>query len=106
MKPEKQINCNFCKGRRNVYHGLCDGCGHPEANVTAGSKQRQPAAARVPACPACHSSNRQELEPGRWLCRGCAGIFETEDVGYLDDRPDVNAQKREAATNGRKRRNR
>lgn len=105
IKPERTINCRFCKGSRNVYHGLCDGCGHPAANVEVKPATNKPAKVyRIPVCPACHSTNRTELESHRWMCNKCGGIFEREDMGYVDDRPDINAQKREAMTNGRKRR--
>lgn len=35
------------------------------------------------------------IDPGRWRCGKCNAVFEAGDVGYLDDRPDVNLEKQE-----------
>ena len=98
MHSSTEVDCRICRKVRRVFHGLCDGCGHPVANIEA--KPRKPAF-RIPVCPVCHCTNRQELEPGRFCCVKCLAVFEPVEQFYVDDRPLQNAMKQEA-TNGRR----
>lgn len=103
-RPEGTFKCRICNGKeRRIYSGLCDGCGHPVHNVELRPKKPSDFM-NVPACPACHGLNRKELEPGRFLCLKCNAIYEHGDCGFVDDRPDINAMKKEARTNGTRRR--
>ena len=52
----------------------------------------------IPRCPRGCISAVYETEPGRYCCRGCSAVFEQLESGALDDRPDVNAEKRERAS--------
>lgn len=54
-------------------------------------------------CPRCDSrAVQREIEPGRYCCNRCRAVFEDDDFGYVDDRPDVNAEKREAMSRRRR----
>lgn len=72
----------------------CSGCGMPVANAfvpeSTLAKQRS-----KPKCPSCRSNNATVLEADRWMCATCGSIYETPDMGYVDDRPEQNAMKKE-----------
>ena len=92
------IDCNICQGRRESAGGVCLGCGTPVANARMPGK----VSASKPRCPNCKRSQSRELERGRFLCGHCRAVFEREDVGYLDDRPAINAEKRERQSQRRR----
>lgn len=83
--------CTICRGLRPNNGVVCLGCG------TALLKCSQRKAKRhTTECPGCtHTGPHQTLEAGRYRCLKCTAIFEHGDVGYLDDRPDINAEKLE-----------
>lgn len=90
--------CRFCNGVRNVNSvNQCEGCGMPAANAIAPNRKKPVA---KPMCPRCRSAHSSELEKDRFLCETCGGVFEQVDQGFLDDRPEQNAMKKERA-NGR-----
>ena len=86
------LYCNFCRGIRPATATHCLGCGAPLART---KQPQQPKGAGRPPCPACRRTRSREIEPDRYECRDCGAVFERDDFGYLDDRPDVNAEKRE-----------
>ena len=100
MKPERVINCRRTRKVCRVYHGLCDGCGHPAANCEA--KPKAVSSRRMPICPACHSNCPRQLEPGRYCCQKCNAIYEPVEQFYVDDRPLQNAMLKEARTTARR----
>ena len=86
------IKCRICRGVRNTNGRVCLGCGTPVANAIDRNKPKR---AR-PTCPICGPRPKvSEVQPGRFECGGCRSHFEADDVGYVDTRPDVNAEKRE-----------
>lgn len=87
-------NCRPC-GKVSPHDGrICLGCGTPIAKAKAPSK---PAATKQ-VCPKCKSGGYRVLEPGRFICNGCQTVYEELDGYAWDDRPDVNAEKRERAS--------
>jgi hypothetical protein len=83
--------CKCCRGIRPNDGVICQGCGTALVHCRV-TKQKK---TRID-CPACASSGpHRQLEPGRMTCVKCNGVFEGGDVGYLDDRPDVNVEKKE-----------
>lgn len=92
--PDLTHNCRPC-GKVSPHDGkICLGCGTPIANAKAAKAPAGPK--RV--CPKCKSGSYRVLEEGRFVCRGCAAVYEELDGFAWDDRPDVNAEKRERAS--------
>lgn len=82
-------NCRICGGIRPCVDSRCMGCG--SSLRLCGS-----VAAKKPVhCPQCGKSKYVNMEIDRFRCEGCATIFEKDDFRFLDDRPDVNAEKKE-----------
>lgn len=86
-------HCRYCNGVREFTTRQCLGCGSPKANamVPAGSLSKKKAF----RCPKCKSTRTSCLEDERHVCADCRAVFEADDVGFLDTRPDINAEKRE-----------
>lgn len=99
------IYCRFCGGSRPTDGGRCLGCGTKAERAKVAPPK--PGTNR-PKCPACRDAvgKSQEVEPGRFYCPNCRAFFEPDDVGYLDTRPDRNAEKRESFQRSRRRRRR
>lgn len=93
----KAIFCRYCNGLRSVTivqaKRLCEGCGSHAANaeVPESSRQKKP----KPQCPKCRSYRVTEVEAKRFLCELCNAVFEALDYGFVDDRPEQNAMKKE-----------
>lgn len=86
--------CRFCNGQRRVNSKKqCEGCGMPVANAMLPESNRTKV--KKPMCPRCRSSHSTEREKGRYNCETCGGVFEAADMGYVDDRPEQNAIKKE-----------
>jgi|GEM_PF-4476336 len=98
----KQIRCRICRKTTPTDGCLCLGCGTPVENAIDNSKQR----VRKPQCPKCNSGANYEIEPGRYSCRDCMGVFEADDFGYLDTRPDRNLEKLERLAERKKKQGR
>lgn len=93
-------NCRMCGGDRPHNGKACLGCG-TELVKCRPTKVRRSGS----NCPGCtHNGPHQVLEYGRFRCVKCTAVFEGPDVGYLDDRPDVNVEKLERLTAEIKRR--
>lgn len=83
--------CRFCCGTRENDGEVCLGCGSQLKNCL----DKEPKRPRR-ECPGCtHGGPHREIEPGRYRCLKCTAVFEGADVGFLDDRPDVNVEKLE-----------
>lgn len=66
----------------------------PAANaIQANRKKAKP----LVMCPRCRSSRATEVEKNRHLCETCGGVFEAVEHGFVDDRPEQNAMKKERA---------
>ena len=92
--------CKICRGDRPNNGLVCLGCG------TALIKCKESKLKTFkPECPGCtHTGPHQTLEHGRFRCLKCTAVFERGDVGYLDDRPDVNVEKLERLEADRRKR--
>ena len=91
--------CRICDGERPHDGKLCLGCGTELVRCRPTKRKRGT------ACPCCsHDGQHNFLEQGRRRCVKCGAVFEGPDVGYLDDRPDVNLAKRERLESMKKRR--
>lgn len=44
------------------------------------------------------------MDVNRYRCGECNAIFEDSEISYLDDRPDVNLEKKEQFERGKKKR--
>ena len=86
-------DCNICNGVRPNNGAVCLGCGSPIARCKRPKPRKT-----IPRCPRGCISAVYETEPGRYCCRGCSAVFEQLESVALDDRPDVNAEKRERAS--------
>jgi transposase-like protein len=77
----------------------CLGCGTPIANAKVTTK-----APAKPRCPNCGSGKNKPVlgDESRLECQACHAAFELPDGYALDDRPDVNAEKRERMAGGRR----
>lgn len=87
------LNCRYCRGLRPTSHGVCLGCGAPveRAELQLRRRTRKPR-----KCPKCGSGKYEETrDEGRFECRSCSSVFEDADFGFVDDRPEVNAMKKE-----------
>jgi DNA-directed RNA polymerase subunit RPC12/RpoP len=81
--------CRICR-RQRPESGKCSSCG------TGLTPYYEPKAkAPSPSCPKCRGKHTQATPHGSRVCRDCGAEFEPVEVGYLDTRPDVNAEKRE-----------
>lgn len=91
MPSESSIQCRICRKHTPTDGQLCLGCGTPVENAIDNSRLK----VRKPQCPKCNSGANYEIETGRFSCRDCMAVFEAEDFGYVDTRPDVNLDKKE-----------
>lgn len=87
------FDCRFCRKRREDVNGLCGGCGS-EVRL-AGVKPPQRDINTPASCPKCGRRGVPQ-DDHRWVCISCNSWFERDDQTYVDDRPDVNAEKQEA----------
>lgn len=85
-------NCNMCRKVQEHDGKRCLGCGTPVANAKVPTKSPS-----KPRCPGCGSGNNKPVpwDESRLECQACHAVFELPDGVALDDRPDVNAMKRE-----------
>ena len=89
------IFCRFCNGSRHVNAlKQCDGCGMPAANANVPESVRKQKTLRL-KCPKCRGNHIREIEADRFNCETCDAVFEAADMGYVDDRPEINAMKKE-----------
>ena len=86
--------CRICRGQRDsvTVSGklCCSGCGTTQANAFV---PRPESKQSKPRCPKCRSQKSVEFD-GRLMCAECKAVFETVEVGFLDSRPEQNAEKR------------
>lgn len=88
------FHCNFCRKVRQDVNGLCSGCG---SEVRLAEKKRPAFDLNTPCpCPKCGRRGVPQEDDQRWFCLSCNIHFERDDQTYVDDRPDVNAEKQEA----------
>jgi hypothetical protein len=92
--------CRFCNGDRYHNEKICLGCGMPVAQCKPVVKEP-----RKKHCPCCNNQGPHiNIAFERYRCRGCGVIMENQDFGFIDDRPERNAvKKEEAEANARKR---
>ena len=91
-------HCRFCGGKRPHNGSLCLGCGADVATCN-------PSQVRIRSveCPKCtHGGPHQIVSTRRRRCVKCTAIFEGANVGFIDDRPEINAAKKERAERERK----
>lgn len=101
MTTTNIIFCRYCQHERQTTEGgLCTGCGAPAANARL--RQPKPQTSLAPKCPRCGCRKASALDKS-WLCNKCGTEFELSDLFFLDDRPDVNAMKRESLKKARRR---
>lgn len=94
-------NCSICRGSRPHNGSVCLGCGTPLAKATLKKTDRR----NTTECPGCRHNGPFQDIGGRLRCGKCTAVFEGSDFGFVDDRPDVNAEKMERlAARGRVRR--
>ena len=95
--PEKQ-HCKICGGKRSSYRDgkvlRCEGCGMPVGNCHITNEQLQKTKSRL-SCPQCRSPHAEHIELGRFSCSTCGTVYELPDHGFIDDRPEQNAMKKE-----------
>lgn len=86
-------HCRYCNGMREFTTRQCLGCGSPKVNamVPAASLNKS----KTFQCPKCRSNRTSGMEDERHVCADCKAVFEADDFGYLDSRPEENAIKRE-----------
>lgn len=83
--------CKCCRGIRPNDGLICQGCGTALLHCRV-VKQKKP---RI-ECAQCGSNGPfREREPGRKVCVKCNGVFEAADFSFVDDRPDINVEKKE-----------
>ena len=87
-----RIHCRFCGGARPTGSGRCLGCGAPVANAELKPRKRSRPPRR---CPRCGSNRHRERHDNTFECSACSAVFEDADFGFVDDRPEVNAMKKE-----------
>lgn len=84
--------CGVCRGQRDDICGMCSGCGGRVAEVRMSAKPKP----KSPQCPRCGPrTDAYKLKRGTYHCRKCGAEFSPVEVGFVDSRPDVNAEKRE-----------
>lgn len=89
------IFCRFCVGPRGVNSAKqCEGCGMPVANANVPESVRKQNKLRL-KCPKCRGTHIREIEADRYCCETCDSVFEAADTGFVDDRPEQNAMKKE-----------
>ena len=104
MRPTSKMihNCHFCNGEREHDGKVCLGCGSPVHSCAP--RNTKP---RSKNCPACRNPGpHQMISFERYRCRGCSVIMEKQDFCFVDDRPELNAIKKEEAAAELKRRQR
>jgi hypothetical protein len=92
QKTQKRRWCRVCRKERSTLPGghQCNSCGTPTTEM-------RPAAmhSTAPRCPQCRHGGKMQPD-GRHYCQKCDVWYEADDFGFVDDRPDVNAEKNEA----------
>lgn len=88
---DQTFPCRMCGGQRPHNGRECLGCGAPIERAWDSSQTNTE---RI-MCPKCNSGAHERRADDSYTCRACGAWFESLEVGYLDDRPDVNAEKRE-----------
>lgn len=88
-------NCRICNKVSPHDGRRCLGCATPIANAKVTTK-----APAKPRCPRCGSGSHRPLtfDRARLECQACHAVFEPPDGYAVDTRPDVNAEKRERAS--------
>jgi len=95
----KKHRCRICRGDRPNDGVICLGCGTALLKCQETRKKRP-----VTECPGCRASGPfKVLEAGRFRCTKCTAVFEQGDFDFVDDRPDVNVEKKERLEMDRKR---
>lgn len=93
-------DCRCCGGERPNNGVLCLGCG----TLLTVCEQLKRKAERN-ACPQCNSRRMHiKMDVNRYRCGECNALFEDSEISYLDDRPDVNLEKKEQFERGKKKR--
>lgn len=87
------IKCRVCQGDRPHDGRYCLGCGTPIQNAIDRSKPNKGTSTPCPRCNRYHG--HKEIEPGRFVCGNCGGVFEGDDFDMVDTRPLENAIKKE-----------
>lgn len=83
--------CRICDGKRPHNGTICLGCGTLLVKCKAATVKRD-----IRECPKCtHTGPHKLIEAGRMRCLKCTAVFEGPDFGFVDDRPEVNAEKKE-----------
>ena len=90
-KANQPFYCGICQKQRQGQNGRCESCG----SLVSTAKVKPPRSSTCPPCPKCGTYQSTLRSDGYWHCRTCGGLHEPDDFGFLDDRPDVNAEKRE-----------
>lgn len=94
-------HCRFCNRLTTFNEKRCTSCGMPKLNAIVHTPAT-PSVEKPPRCPnLCIGrmgfvSVPKEIEPGRFQCSICGSVFEKDDFSFLDDRPTVNAMKKES----------
>lgn len=84
--------CKCCGGSRPHNGEICLGCGTPILKCKPSKSTNRFRS----SCPQCASDGPHVvLEAGRYRCPKCTAVFEQPDFGFVDDRPDINAEKKE-----------
>lgn len=87
----KKHRCRICLGDRPNNGTICLGCGTALIKCQETRKKKP-----VTECPGCRSNGPfKSIEAGRFRCPKCTAVFESGDFGFLDDRPDINVEKKE-----------
>ena len=96
---EKKKHCRICNGRRGETelgrNVVCEGCATPVANCHITDVQLSRTKTRL-VCPMCRGTRADHIELGRFCCTTCGTQYELLEQEFLDDRPDVNLEKKEA----------
>jgi ribosomal protein L37AE/L43A len=84
--------CGICNGKRDNVGGLCSGCGGDVDQVRMSANPKPVA----PKCPQCGPrTDAYRLDRGSYHCRRCGAEFAPVEFGFLDSRPDRNAERME-----------
>jgi len=84
-------NCRICGGNRPCDEKHCLGCGTELVRCKAAKLKRN-----WNECPACtHTGPHKLTSDKQFRCQKCGATFEGPDFNFVDDRPDVNVDKKD-----------
>ena len=84
--------CKICNRPTTFNKRECLSCLTPIARA---KRKKTETLKPQPQCPRHCGTGLKQIKPGRFRCNNCGAVFEADDFSFVDERPAVNAEKKE-----------